>query len=424
MFTAIVLIATLFTGCTELSAANQKTAQAYIEDYFHENFSKVVNEYIYSAEAKDAITQELLKETYDNTVKPLGELNNIALQKSTVSYMATFLAVFRSGSLLAHVRFNEKNEISGFYIEPYDNLTMPQSLIEKEIKFGEQKYPLTGTLTTPKDKVSKTVVILVAGSGPSDRNESLGVLKPFRDIAWGLGQKGISVFRYDKRTYTHKAKLAQDNKLTVEDEIIDDVAYAYYKMHALGYENIYILGHSFGGYLMGRITKELPWAEGYIILAGSVTPLEDLVVTQLKYLAEFDGKVTPEESAQIVQYEKQNVAIKNLTKDNAASYTPADLMGAPAAYWLDLKGYEPVAALAKSRGKFLILQGANDYQVPLREYALWQSGLAENKNVTFKLYDKLNHLFMPSKVMNASDYQTMNYVDNIVIEDIAAFVGN
>ena len=423
LWLCIALCVALLAGCTGLSAANRQTAEAYIQDYFQQNFSKMVSDYTYSQEAKAAITQDVLKGSYEVIVGHLGVPDSLEKQKDSLPNRATYLAVFRSGSLLAHVVFNEKDEIIGFFIEPYDTLTMPETIVEKEIKFGEQDYPLTGTLTSPRDAQSNTVVILVAGSGPSDRNESLGVLKPFRDIAWGLSQRNISVFRYDKRTYTHKTKLAQAENFTVDDEIIDDVTYAYYKMHALGYDNIYILGHSFSGHLMGRITKELPWAEGYIIMAGNVTPIEDLALAQVKYLSEFDGKVSQEEMAEIQKWEVQNTNIKNLTKENAASYTTEELMGAPASYWLDLKGYDPLS-VAKSRGKLLVLQGANDYQVSVHEYALWQNGLAGHKNVTFKLYDKLNHLFMPSKVMNASDYQTMNYVDNVVLDDIAAFTGN
>jgi len=417
----LILCVTIFSACLDVNTTNQKTAESYIQDYFYQRFAKMVDEYAYSQEAKAAITEEVLKESYEAIVGPLGMPDSVERQKDTPANRMTYLAVFRTGSLLVNVVFNEKNEIAGFFIEPYDTLTMPATIVEREIKFGEQKYLLTGTLTTPKDKESKTVVILVAGSGPADRNESLGVLKPFRDIAWGLAEQDISVFRYDKRTYTYKEKLAQDESLTVNEEVIDDVTYAYYKMHALGYDNIYILGHSFGGHLMGRIAKELPWAKGYIIMAGNVTPIEELMVSQIKYLAEFDGKVSEEEAMQIQQYEAQKANIQNLTKENASSYSVAELMGAPAAYWLDLKGYNPFE-IAKCRGKLLVLQGANDYQVTTREYGMWQSGLAEHKNVTFKLYDKLNHLFMPSKVMNASDYRQMNYVDGVVLKDIAAFV--
>jgi hypothetical protein len=194
-------------------------------------------------------------------------------------------------------------------------------------------------------------------------------------------------------------------------------------MNSLGFDNIYIAGHSFGGYLMGRISQELYWADGYIIMAGNVTPIEDLLLTQINYLANFDGEVTTSEQVQINAYEQQVANIKALTKENAKEAAASQLLGAPAAYWLDLKDYDPIATIKESRAKILILQGAKDYQVTLSEYAKWQNGLSDKENVTYILYDNLNHLFMPSTVMSADDYTNLNYVDANVINDIYTFVG-
>ena len=71
-------------------------------------------------------------------------------------------------------------------------------------------------------------VVLVHGSGPQDRDETLGPNKPFRDLAWGLASQGVAVLRYDKRTFTHKALFTPEliAKGTVKEETIDDALLA------------------------------------------------------------------------------------------------------------------------------------------------------------------------------------------------------
>lgn len=64
-------------------------------------------------------------------------------------------------------------------------------------------------------------MVLVAGSGPNDRDETIGPNKPFRDLAFGLALQGIASLRYDKRTLTYGRQLATA-PLTVDDEVTDD----------------------------------------------------------------------------------------------------------------------------------------------------------------------------------------------------------
>lgn len=80
---------------------------------------------------------------------------------------------------------------------------------------------MPGTLTIPKGIETFPVVVLVHGSGPNDRNESIGGSKMFRDLAVGLANEGIAVLHYDKRTYEYGLK-SQSPYLTAKEETIDD----------------------------------------------------------------------------------------------------------------------------------------------------------------------------------------------------------
>ena len=93
-----------------------------------------------------------------------------------------------------------------------------------DVIVGKAPWPLPGTLSLPTGTHAWPVVILVHGSGPEDRDETIGPNRPFRDLAWGLASRGIAVLRYDKRTKVHPYRVSETcRKFPVKDETLDDV---------------------------------------------------------------------------------------------------------------------------------------------------------------------------------------------------------
>ena len=107
---------------------------------------------------------------------------------------------------------------------------LPDDLMEEDISFyADEKYPLDGKITTPKEGEVLAGIVLVHGSGPNDMDETIGVNKPFSDLAYGLASKGFAVLRYDKRTLTHGTEMtkSEDYKyLTIDEETAYDAAAA------------------------------------------------------------------------------------------------------------------------------------------------------------------------------------------------------
>ena len=104
---------------------------------------------------------------------------------------------------------------------------------------------------------------------------------------------------------------------------------------------------------------------------------------------------------------------------------PEELLGLPIEYWLDIRQYHPAVFAKKLTSPMLILQGGRDYQVTLEDFRVWKKHLGERENVEFKLYLKLNHIFMEGKGAGQSspeEYQIPGYVSEKVIEDIADWV--
>src|SRR5690606_33004513 len=134
----------------------------------------------------------------------------------------------------------------------------PARFSEREATVGSGTWALPGTLTLPKKEGKFPAVILVHGSGPNDRDETLGPNKPFRDLAHGLATRGIAVLRYDKRTLVHPKALASEvgAALTLREETIDDALAAAALLRTIpevDASKIFVVGHSLGGTAIPRI---------------------------------------------------------------------------------------------------------------------------------------------------------------------------
>src|SRR5699024_11210326 len=160
--------------------------------------------------------------------------------------------------------FDENKKIVDFDLSNLVvNADMPDLVVEEKIIVGEETdYELNGTLTLPRYKQENLpTVILVQGSGPTDRDESVLSYRPFRDIAWGLAEQGIAVVRYDKRTLTYAEEIIQNEEdtLTVYEETVEDAIRASELAKTderIDEDNVFILGHSLGGMVAPRIDEQ------------------------------------------------------------------------------------------------------------------------------------------------------------------------
>jgi dienelactone hydrolase len=291
----------------------------------------------------------------------------------------------------------------------------PDSFRERDVTVGEGQWKLPGTLTVPIGQGPFPAIVLVHGSGPNDRDEAVGGTKVFKDLAEGLASRGVVVLRYEKRTRQYSAAMAGLASFTVEDEAVEDAVKGAALLRAqpeVNPKRVFVLGHSLGGYLAPRIAEEDGKLAGLIILAGAARPMEDAVVDQAEYLGV---------SADNLKTVKA-VAAKIKTLEPGDEDSPP-IMGAPVAYWLDLKGYDPAALAKKLALPMLILQGDRDFQVTMKDFALWKAAVGANKAVTMRSYPALNHLFVAGEGKSTeAEYRKPGHVAPEVIDDIAKFV--
>jgi hypothetical protein len=281
-------------------------------------------------------------------------------------------------------------------------------------------------LTLPKGDGPFAAAVLVHGSGPHDRDESIGPNKPFRDLAWGLASQGVAVLRYEKRTKEHAAKMAAiKDRLTVKEETVDDAVTAAALLRSrreIDKKRIFIIGHSLGALLAPQIGVRDPDLAGLILLAGNTRPLEDVLLDQVSYILSLDGGPGETHKEELEKVKKQVARVKDqkLSADTPASEMP---LGAPAAYWLSLRDYRPADIALRVRRPFLILQGERDYQVTMDDFAGWKKALGARPNVTLKSYAGLNHLFMDGEgKARPAEYDKAGHFAREVVDDIAGWI--
>jgi hypothetical protein len=339
---------------------------------------------------------------------------------------------FEQATLDTKVVFNTGRQVAGLFFVPTRPPTNPpppdarsDAFREKEFTIGKGQWVLPGTLAVPAGTGPWPAVVLVHGSGPEDRDETVGANKPFRDLAWGLASRGIAVLRYEKRTKQYGAKLAAAiQEITLKEETIDDALDAAARLRAtegVDPQRVFILGHSLGGMAIPRIGKADPKIAGLIVLAGSTRPLEDIIVDQLDYLASLDTSRSAESGPKLAQIRADVAKVKKLTAADVSSTNL--LVGASARYWLDLRDYDAAATAKTLKQPLLILQGQRDYQVTQADFDGWKKALGASPNATFKLYPNLNHLFIAGEGKSTpSEYERTGHVAETVVADIAAWI--
>lgn len=344
--------------------------------------------------------------------------------------------VFAHAQLEIKVVFDNAGRVAGLWLgQPTTGTYIPPAyadtglFVETEHFIESGRWRLPATLSMPKGNGPFPALVLVHGSGPHDRDGSVGPNRPFKDLAWGLASRGIAVLRYDKRTLTYRSELqASDlSDFTVDHETVDDAVAAVGLLRSTGNvdpQRVFVIGHSLGGMLAPRIAASLNAADlggppaGLILLAAPARDLLELIVEQADYLAALDGTVTAAETEQLRQLGLQATAIRlgNLGAGQSA-------LGAHQAYWTHLLAYNQLETAKRVGLPMLILQGERDYQVTMRDFALWREAVGTRPAVTLRSFPALNHLFMAGEgPSNPAEYAKAGNVAQEVVEQIAAWI--
>lgn len=371
------------------------------------------------------VTPETMKEAIDSVTTTTGALKEIlnvqAVMRKNITYVLVTTRCEKGFTMDIAVGVNQNLKIDSFFFKPPQpaftykppKYVKAKRFTEETLLFGTD-YQLPATLTVPNKKKTFPVVILVHGSGPNDRDLTIGQNKPFRDIAWAFASQDIGVFRYEKRTRLYSNKGSAD---TPKTEVVDDVLEAIkYLKNRKDVSSIYVLGLSLGGMMMPMIMEHDTDAVGFIMCAAPARKLQELYIEQFNYIYSLSGEMTKAQKRYLDYITEQAERITKGEFDDTT--TAAELLNISPSYWKDLNAYDQTDVLKKHSRPVLILQGEADYQITMQDFDMWKTAMSGKNNVSFISYPRLNHLFIEGGITSKpADYQKEGHVHEKVIKD-------
>lgn len=285
--------------------------------------------------------------------------------------------------------------------QPADTLP-PAGVEESEYSFANGTVRLAGTLTVPRGRTEPVpVALIIAGSGPTDRNGNshLGPGMVYRNnslsqLAWRLAEQGIASLRYDKRVLpasmgqvdtTRENALAEYQKYIEFDNFAADAAAGARSLDRdQRFSFVVLLGHSEGAGLAIRATNGGAPVRGVGLLAGLGRPFLSVLRSQLE--VQFDA-------AAMLTYDS---AMARFLRGDSTGPVPPGLepLFAPAhrSYMRTSSGYDPTAEVARLPVPVLIVQGTTDIQISVEDARLMQRA---RPDATLVVIEGANHVFKP-----------------------------
>lgn len=203
-----------------------------------------------------------------------------------------------------------------------DRFDTRKPLLNESGKRADNSFKLAGTITFPKGfdpKLQYPAVVFVTGSGPQDRDETIGKHKPFREIANYLASQGMVVLRYDDRGVGESS--GEFIKATSLDFADDAMAVWQFARQIEGVDRsrVGLLGHSEGG-IIGPMVAAWQREVGFLILiAPPVLPGSEILSSQIDRIAEIEGVGQEDRAAaKALQIELQQIALRFPSDDESA----------------------------------------------------------------------------------------------------------
>ncbi|HLJ91260.1 MAG TPA: alpha/beta fold hydrolase [Candidatus Angelobacter sp.] len=318
----------------------------------------------------------------------------------------------------------------------------PYPYREEDVAYDNQAGGdrLAATLTVPNGKGPFPAVVLITGSGPQDRDESLLGHKPFLVLADYLTRKGIAVLRADDRGVAKST--GNFSAATTADFATDtEAGVAYLKTRPeINPRQIGLIGHSEGGIIAPMVAARNHDVAFIVMMAGSAVPGDEILVTQATLLAEAGGKsheaalkVGAEERdvLNVLKQAQDDASLKNALHDKLAAEMPeekikvaiAQLMSPWFRYFL---AYDPAPALGKVACPVLALNGERDLQVPPKQnLPVIRKALEAGGNKSFEVDElpALNHLFQTATTGSPEEYSTIEEtIAPVALEKISEWI--
>ncbi|WP_374759049.1 alpha/beta fold hydrolase [Dyadobacter chenwenxiniae] len=407
---ASLLLAVIFAIaiCLKTSAQIKASFPERIVHQFQGHFNNDKPDSVFSMLSPNTqriLSPSRLQSVFTQIRSQFGNLDSTRMLSSKDS-MAYFKASFAKAPLLLTISLDVNQKIGIFTFTPYSEPARKSSnahFEEVDISFTRPDLTLKGTLALPKSGIHETLIIIVAGSGPTDRNgnQNGAANNSLQMASAGLAEKGFATVRYDKRGVGESQKAGITEKdLRFDDYAKDLASITRDLMDDKRFKRIVLLGHSEGALLAMIVARELKPA-GLIILNGQAEPADVLLRRQLR-------KNLPDSTFQIANTILAGLKAGKIT-DNISNTTLSGVFRPNVQpYLISWMVYDPTQIIKQVSVPTLIVQGLTDLQTGEDQAKKLAEALPSCKLV---LIDDMNHVLKKSSINTIENLQTYNNPD-------------
>lgn len=292
-----------------------------------------------------------------------------------------------------------------------------QNYTESELSIPSKKVTLNGTLLTVNSEEKTPLVIIIPGSGPTDRNGNSVATKnnSLKLLAEGLAEKNIASYRYDKSVLSLKKedKFSIDS-LKFNDFINETKAVIQYFKSKNNFSKIIVAGHSQGS-LVGMVASENK-IDAFISIAGAGRPIDEVLTEQIEKQAPF----LVDETKRVLSELKKGNTVADFNPFLASLFNKS-----VQPFLISWLKYNPQIEIKKLTIPTLIINGTKDIQVKTLDAELLHKANTTSQLVLIK---NMNHLFKEIKGEQSENIASYSNPDlpimNNFIDSISTFINN
>ena len=400
------ILALVLVACTTISFSQTKADFDAAITRFQHFYNSQQTDSIYnmlSDKGKSMMTAEQAAKAFGGIYKQFGNLKSFEITKQKDA-LTIYKTVFDNQVLSLYISLDKDDKLETFRFIPYKDETTDEA-VKKEKSNFIFKAPsgnIYGTLTMPAGDKKVPVVLIIAGSGPTDRdcnNSISGKTNAFVMLADSLQKAGIASVRYDKRGIGESADAQKDE---------ESLRFAYFINDAIGFiqmlkkdprfSEVYVLGHSEGA-LIGAIASGEENVAGFISVSGSGENMDELIEKQ--YSAE--SKESGEKATVILDSLKAGYTVKEIDPDMYLLFHPSIQP-----YLRSLLKYDPREEIKKLTIPVLIVQGTTDLQVSVADANNLKKACHHAK---LELVDGMNHVLKQAPADRGQNFATYDKPD-------------
>lgn len=332
----------------------------------------------------------------DGTISiPVQGLNEFPLTSVKLSKSDLFFDMEIQNQKITFDGKVDQERISGTFVQngqafPFELLKKSNQAVEEKesgeiVQADLKNGTIKGLLETPKNEGPFPVMIIIAGSGPTDKDGNTianpGKNNSLKMLAESLAEKGIASIRYDKRGIGENMQLAGKEKdLRFEQYIDDAAAWAQFAKKDGRFSKVGIIGHSEGS-LIGMAAAKKTETDIFISLAGAGEPIDQVLIKQL------EEQLTPTlltESKDILAKLKQGKQVGTVSADLQSVFRPS-----VQPYMISWIQYNPIELVKELNIPVLIVNGNRDIQVPATNAKALHK---EKSDSELLILEKMNHV--------------------------------